>query len=456
MNPVQIQPRVIKMNGRRRVLRRLRSGSLATAIVRLGRRSGPTIRIGSSGERAASPAPALRQDLPAVDVVEFHEVLLPAILAGERGALASQAARGLGPLVLEVGGRSWTYRCGDDGIVVHDGAAEDAWVAVSMGALTWSDVAASLRSIMSLHLANGLRITSGSIYELGQWEVALRALYTGLPAYDPSRVALVEIDGTPMDLTRRFTLDDDDEELRHWLVTAGFLHLTGVLSADEVAALLHEAQRLSDTTEDDDPTVWWATQPDGTKVLCRIAYAHTRSPLVERLATDPRLQRLARLAGESVVHFLDRLEGPHLIFKPPGELAGLSNLPWHLDSWYDAPSITSPSVTLGIQVTGSSSSTGRMEVVAGSCGQSFSPALLPEEMAGWPVVGLDTEPGDVTVHLTDVFHASPPPTGQGGRATLYMRCYPASAADFVGPGEMVHAMLERRNQRAAADAAARG
>jgi ectoine hydroxylase-related dioxygenase (phytanoyl-CoA dioxygenase family) len=456
MESIQIKPRIIRASGRQRVFsaltRRVPKGSVVKPLKPL-KSLERSIRSGrAKSPRTPVAVPLLREDLPSVDVIEFHEQLLPGVLAGERGRLASRAARDLGPLVLTVGTRSWTYRSTDDGFEVVEGGVGDPYAAVTMGNLAWSDLASSLRSIGAMFYQNAdvFMITTGTLYELGRWEPVLRALYSGVPPYDPARVSLVEIDGTPMDLARRFTLEDDDEELKRWLHTAGYLHLTGVLTAAEVAELQSETQRLSDTVSVDDPNLWWGTYSDGTKVLCRIEYAHQRSPFVEMLARDERLARLARLAGESVVNFLDRLEGPHVIMKPPGELAGMSNLLWHLDSWYDAPAITSPSVTLGIQITGASSESGRMEVIAGSSGQSFSPAIKPEEMEGWPKVALDTQPGDVTVHLSDLFHASPPPSGSGGRATLYMRCYPDSAADFVGPGEMVRDMLMRRNQRSGA------
>ena len=456
MESIQIQPRTIRMTRRRKAFLAARHKLANAAAGRALKRLKRSIRSdgAESTQTEVGVAGLQRTDgLPSSDVIEFHDVLLAGILAGERGRMASAAARGLGPLVLTVGSRSWTYRSTDDGFQVSDGAVDDPLVAVTMGTLAWSDLASSLRSIVSMRQqgTDQLEITRGSFDELGQWEPALSALYTGIPAYDPARANLIEFDGTPMDLTRRFTLDDDDESMKHRLHTAGYLHLTGVLTADEVAELQRETQRLSDTVRVDDRKTWWTEQPDGSKVLFRIQYAHRLSPFIERLARDERLARLARLAGESVVHFLDRLEGPHLILKIPGELAGLSNLPWHLDTWYDAPAITSPSVTLGIQVTGSSSETGRMELIAGSSGQSFSSVIKPEEMEGWPRLALDTQPGDVTVHLSDLFHASPPPTGHGGRATLYMRCYPASAADYVGPGEMVRDMLVRRNKSSVAE-----
>lgn len=40
---------------------------------------------------------------------------------------------------------------------------------------------------------------------------------------------------------------------------------------------------------------------------------------------------------------------------------------------------------------------------------------------------------DVTVHIGDVMHASPQPTGAGGRRTMYVTHYPAKLWQHVGP-----------------------
>jgi hypothetical protein len=391
--------------------------------------------------------------LPVVDAATFHDRDLPDLLAGTHGILASTAARDLGPLVLRVGERSWTYQVVDDVLVVEEGAVEAPFVVATMDEGTFSDLATSLRTVLPLAIAGDVVLEAGSIDRLGRWEVALRALYLGIPAFDPEAVDLRGPDGTPLDLAARFTLDDDDATMRDWLAATGFLHLTGVLGEDEVATLAAEVERLDAAATEDDPDAWWATRPDGSTVLCRIVYAHTKSDVVRDLATDPRMVRIADLAGHRVEAFLDRMHGPSLILKPAGELDGLANLPWHQDCWFGAHPITCPSVTLGIQITGSTSQTSRLEVIPGSNGRSVSPVLRPADIAAWPRVAVESQPGDVTVHLDDTLHASPPPDGDGGRVTLYLRFFPDSLGDVMAPGEDVALMLRRRNEARAMHAA---
>ena len=50
-----------------------------------------------------------------------------------------------------------------------------------------------------------------------------------------------------------------------------------------------------------------------------------------------------------------------------------------------------------------------------------------------PVVAIEAEPGDATVHFGCGLHAGPPPTGSERRRTLYLQHYHPRAADLIGP-----------------------
>ena len=383
-----------------------------------------------------------------LDPARFHDDQLPALLGSDRGALAGAAARGLGPLVLKVDQQSWTYREEGGTIEVSQGEVDEPWVEAAMDAGAWSDLATSMRTAIALHLAGELTITAGTFGRFGAWESVLRALYLGIPAYDPTRVQLVDDLGGPIDLTRTFSLADDDDEMSTWLHATGFLHLTGVFDADEVAELQAATDQITAAIGPDDPMTWWATRPDGSEVLCRVIYAQRLSPLMGDLATDPRMERLARLLGSPTASFPDRMDGPTVLIKPSGELQGLSNLPWHQDCGLGLHPITCPAISLGIQITGSSAEVGRLEVIAGSHGQSVPPGTSDAAMTRWPKVAVNTNPGDVTVHIQDVLHASPPPTGSGGRATLYLSYYPPNLGEHIGPGQAVNDLIRGRQHEA--------
>jgi hypothetical protein len=61
-------------------------------------------------------------------------------------------------------------------------------------------------------------------------------------------------------------------------------------------------------------------------------------------------------------------------------------------------------------------------------------------------VHIDTEPGDVTIHIQDLMHASPAPTGAGLRRTMYVTFYPPSLWDHVGPGEALNDLVRNRTE----------
>jgi ectoine hydroxylase-related dioxygenase (phytanoyl-CoA dioxygenase family) len=141
------------------------------------------------------------------------------------------------------------------------------------------------------------------------------------------------------------------------------------------------------------------------------------------------------------------MEGSAVLIKLPGPTRGLANIPWHQDCGMGGHAIFCPTTTIGIQLTGSSAATGNLTVVPGSHGQTL-PYDWERRLDGVPVAEVDTEPGDVTVHVADVMHASPPPTGAGGRRTFYISFYPPTLWDHVGPGEAYNDVVRNRTHEA--------
>ncbi len=234
--------------------------------------------------------------------------------------------------------------------------------------------------------------------------------------------------------TRPFTLDDADDAMRAALDENGFLHLRGVFTADEVAALGAEVERGRAKATPDDGKSWWAKQADGTDVCCRLIYMGEWSPLVAELGDDPRLRRLAALGADGLEVEADCLDGQSVVIKNPDVTAGLSDLPWHRDCGLGGHPVLCPSVSIGIQLDRASAETGQLKFVAGSHRGSSHP-LQPGDEASAPVVPIDAEPGDVTVHFGDTLHAAPPPTGNGPmRRAMYITFSRPETLAYIGPG----------------------
>lgn len=382
-----------------------------------------------------------------IDAETYHRDIVPGLLAGERGLMAATGLTALRPLTLVVGDAAWTYR-GQDGrlrVEPAEGGADergDACVCV-LSPDAWTDFVTQMRTAAALAIAGDVQVRGGTVLDLFAWEPVLRALYQGIPIFLPTGAALTDREGRPVDLDRAWTLADSDADLAAFFEATGVMRVRGVFSADEVAAFNAEVDRLAAEARVGDDRSWWAATEDGEDVLCRLVYTSERSPLFAAVASDPRLLRLSSLLHDDLVASTDRMEGIPVLLKPPGRLKGLANIPWHTDCGLGGHQIMCPSVAIGVQLTGSSPETGCLEAIAGTHGRTCPP---PDQgdLGDLPYMLVPTEPGDVTVHIADVLHASPAPTGEGGRRTLYVTYRPPNLFENVGPGLAMNDLIRSR------------
>lgn len=361
----------------------------------------------------------------------------PQILESAAGGLAST-----GSITFLVGDDAVTYSAVGPTIRVAEARA-DGDAAVRLSRRAWDDMVGQFRTTINLLLSNELSFERGGFEQLADWDPVLRYLHAGIPPYDPS-----QIDLRGRDPHAAFTLDADDADLAAQLRTMGYLHVRGVFSADEMRAANREIDRLAERARPGDDESWWATTEDGGSVLCRLVYATVRSPVLAALENDARVRRLGTLIDPALRAAPDRMEGSAVLLKAPGNTSGLSNIPWHQDCGMGGHAIMCPAVSVGIQVTGSDASTGNLQVLPGSHGQAIH-YRWEQRMSDAPVVSIDTAPGDVTVHIQDLMHASPRPTGAGGRRTMYVTHYPPRLFDHVGPGQAFNDLVRNRTEQVA-------
>ena len=370
--------------------------------------------------------------------------LAPPLRPDHDPAVLAAAAAALGPrsLTFRVGDGSVTYESDGSTITSREGGAVGDTV-VALDAHAWDDFIAQMRTFVNLFLTNGVTIETGSFDQVADWDPALKYLHAGIPPYDPARADLRGRDPRAV-----MSLNDSDDELRAQLTTMGYLLVRGVFTADEMARANEEVDRLAALARKGDDQSWWAVDASGADVLCRLVYASLRSEHLASLEHDPRVVRLGTLLSPDLALYPDRMEGASVLLKVGGETQGLSNIPWHQDCGMGGHAVYCPSALVGMWLTGSSAETGNLKVVPGSHGQSLH--------YGWanrkdvPVVDIDTEPGDVTVHIADVMHASPKPTGAGGRRTMYVDFYPPKIAEHVGPGQAFNDIVRNRTQEVGA------
>jgi ectoine hydroxylase-related dioxygenase (phytanoyl-CoA dioxygenase family) len=338
---------------------------------------------------------------------------------------------------LRQSGAEVTYRVEGGSIVVTEGVG-DAPIVVVLDDECWHDLTQQIRTSINLFLSGALTFERGSYTDLATWEPALRSMHSGVPVYDPRRTDL-----RGRDPQAAYTAATDDAELAEQLHTMGYLHLRGVFSREEMDLANAEIDRLAAMARPGDDQSWWVTDADGNEVVCRLVYATMRSSILAELENDPRVARLGALFDPTARIAADRMEGAAVLLKVPGRTKGLSNIPWHQDCGMGGHALLCPSLSVGIQITGSNADTGNLHVIPGSQGQSMHHGWEVQS-SDIPVVSIDTEPGDVTVHVQDVMHASPKPLGAGGRRTMYVSFYPAQVFERIGPGEAFNDLVRNR------------
>src|SRR4029453_17992971 len=206
-----------------------------------------------------------------------------------------------------------------------------------------------------------------------------------------------------------FGPDDDRDEMRHFLEEAGYLHVEGLFSEEEMRAVSEEMGRAAPTYEPDDGHSWWAKTADGERKLVRMQGFDERSLATVALIGDRRFLDLAEIPGDGHVFGARSKNRIEALLKPIGVVEGISDVPWHKDCSLGRHSYECCSLTVGISVTGADDVSGQLRVRAGSH-RALMWSALDQPGCDLPVVDLPTRIGDVTVHLSSTLHMAHPPT----------------------------------------------
>lgn len=388
-----------------------------------------------------------------IDFDRFHTQELQGRLSERPGIFTTSESSALRPIAFRIhDGRSYTFvpelatDSGGEGstfeVVAGD---EEAHTVVELGYDDWCSFAWELQTCFALFYADRLKFPRGGFGSLTRWEPILRVAFDGQPIYDlDDPPPVLDADGTPLDLTRRFSLDDADPVLADFLARAGFLHLSGVIGQTELDELIRDVSDGVVAARPDDMRSWWTTV-DGVEVCNRVNYLNERSAAIAGLGSDERFLRIAELGGTDLRDAHDRLDGNGVVIKVPGATTGLADLPWHRDCGMGGHPVKCPMLNIGLQLDAATAGSGQLQMIAGShLGTSRLPASDQTEKL--PVVSLDTEPGDVTVHFGHTLHSAPPPTdrSRAGRRALYLTFVPPLTFEMIGPGQGYNDVLFTR------------
>ncbi len=385
-------------------------------------------------------------DLQRWDFDVFHQAELPRRLAhGVNEQIAWDLAGAL-PIATKLpDGRAYSYACDRGTVRIESGVLQDAAVVIVVDERAWQNYVHEFRNVSSLVLAGSVRFERGGMDEWDDWAPAIRCLYSGRQIYDPSK-PLLGRNGDPLELRRSFTLDDDHEDLSHFLHTAGYLVVHRAM-AHRLDEITNEVERLTAAAKEGEIFSWWVdNETSATRFPYRLLYMSEYSSLIRSLMEDdPTVSALVALARRELVPLHDRGQGALTVLKPfsAGARLGSSiaaNLGWHRDCDLGGCPIMCPSINIGIHLDAAGPTGSQLWALAGSNGK----VAHASEKIGLDdpnAIALNTQPGDVTIHYSCTLHAGPPPVGKGSRRTLYLPFYGPDTLRLLGRFEAFEQVL---------------
>ncbi len=346
-----------------------------------------------------------------VDPGTFFGQTLPDRLDARRDRIAPGAPRlVLKDFCIETDGEPWTLAWRGDRVEVASGRR--GAVRVRLSAEQLGDLVHDQSTPMALFSNALLDMPEGGLPDFLHWWLVLRAALDDRRIHVPGDVTFRG------DTRRSFDPDASDEEMRAFLEDAGYLHIRGVFSADEMAAVEADYPKAAPHFEKGDPRAWFATTVDGAEHLVRMEGFDRYSDAASDLVEDGRFLRIGRIPGLDHAPRHQRGTRVGALTKPIGVVKGISDVPWHKDCSLGRHSYECCSLTVGISVTGADADSGQLRVVPGSHRALVWPAPCLQPGLDLEPVDLPTRTGDVTVHLSCTQHMSQPPVKRT-RKVLY-------------------------------------
>jgi hypothetical protein len=343
-----------------------------------------------------------------LDVGSFLEHDLAPLLEAHGTAAGRAAARlGLPPLTLEVEGEPVTLAIDEDDRL-HVRLGRDDVLVVALDGAAFSDLMQDVASTFGIQMSGRATVVRGGLDAFLEWEPVLRCVLDGRPVHEPGAIEFRDRAGAPLDLHRSFSLDDDPSEIGHFLAEAGYLHLEGIFTSDEMAAVSADLDGAMAVAQRDDGASWWACTTAGEWYPSRILGFNQQSPALRELLRSDRFRAIGTFTDDSFVQrdpdVGDSAEGLH---KKIGVVEGISDVSWHKDCSLGGHSRGCCGLTVGISVTGAGRENGELGAVAGS--HRANVPVLGVDGLDLPRIPLPTGTGDVTVHCSCTLHMSRPP-----------------------------------------------
>ena len=321
---------------------------------------------------------------------------------------------------------------------------EDADTVVDIDLDSWLGLVSELDTAPGLLYGGRVEIVSGKPLRFVRWEPGLRALFHGVPVFDPETADLRDRSGGPLDPTRSCTLDEIDADMteaRHQFSTAGFLWVRSVFDRSEIGEMVSDADVLEAEARPGDAASWWGRNTAGDQVLTRVLRAASR-PRLQALRQDPRLTRIVSVVPEPLRDVPAGRDAVTVLWKRPSMTEGLADLPWHRDCGMGGHANNCPAIVMTICLTSGTPEAGELRFLPGSHRGSY-PFVDGHDTRAPRGVSVPVAAGDVTIHYTDVMHASMAPTSETGphRISVLLAWVPPEAGHHRGGRHYNDALL---------------
>lgn len=353
----------------------------------------------------------LDSDQTPVEAGTFFRETFPSLLDEHRAMIEPGASeQPLADFCFDVDGEPWTLVWDGDRVTVKSGRHGRARVRLTTEQL--SDLVNDQSTPIALMSNAILDMPEGGLPDFLNWWLVLRGALDGRRIHARGDVTFA---GEPL---RSFTPEDSDKEMRAFLEDTGFLHIRGLFSEDEMAAVEADFPKAAPHFVKGDPTAWFATTKDGEEHLVRMEGFEKYSEITNELVESDRFQRIGRIPGLQHEYGKRKATRVGALSKPIGVVQGISDVPWHKDCSLGRHSYECCSLTVGISVNGADASCGQLRVVPGSHRALVWPAPCVQPTLDLEPIDLPTRTGDVTVHLSCTQHMSQPPVSRP-RKVLY-------------------------------------
>ena len=138
---------------------------------------------------------------------------------------------------------------------------DDALV-VALDRPAFSELMQDMSSTFGLQMTGRAEVRRGTVDSIRRVGTLLRYLLDGRPLYEPGLVDFMTVTVHPRPAPV-VPPEDPPGEIGHFLAEAGFLHLEGVFTEDEMAAVSADLDDAMASAEREDGASWWARTEGG-------------------------------------------------------------------------------------------------------------------------------------------------------------------------------------------------